>query len=120
VTGADADITGAAWFDPHASEPTDYGTAARILAVRVGPGAPHEDQIRTALLTAAMAGLRRHGLRVALISVDAGDQELARACRLLGFRHDQTDTEYTLSPLDAVPAPDGVRAGSGSPGKESR
>jgi len=71
-------------------------------------------QTRAALLRAALAGLREHGLRVAVITVDAGDEDLARSCRLLGFMHDQTDTEYTLS------APDGVLAGNGTPGKEHR
>jgi hypothetical protein len=34
---------------------------------------------------------REHGLRIA---VDVEDRALARACRLLGFRHDRTDIEY--------------------------
>jgi len=53
--------------------------------------------IRAELLSAAMAGLRDHGLRVAAIAVDTQDHALARSCRLLGFRHDRTDTEYILS-----------------------
>jgi len=36
---------------------------------------------------------REHGLRIA---VDAEDRALARTCRLLGFRHDRTDIEYTV------------------------
>ena len=43
-----------------------------------------------------MTGLRDRGLRVAAITVDAEDQALARDCRLLGFRHDQTDVEYLM------------------------
>jgi hypothetical protein len=33
---------------------------------------------------------------VAAITVDAEDQALTRDCRLLGFRHDQTDVEYLV------------------------
>ena len=111
VTGAGPDITGAVWFDPQAGERTDYGIAGRILGVQVQAGAGEN---RAALLSVALAGLRQHGLRVAVITVDAGDEELARASRLLGFMHDQTDTEYTLSALDRVPA------GSGTPEKQGR
>jgi mycothiol synthase len=114
VTGDGADITGAAWFDPQAGERTEYGTAGRIIGVQVRPATPDADQIRAALLAAAMGGLRRHGLRVAVITVDAGDQKLARVCRLLGFMHDQTDTEYTLS------VPGTVAARRRTPGEERR
>ncbi len=126
VAGDGADITGAAWFDPQAGERTEYGTSGRVISVRVRPAAPDAEQIRAALLTAAMVGLRQRGLRVAVITVDAGDQDLARACRLAGFMHDQTDTEYTLSALDAVPAgmaePTGtpMAAGGATPRKERR
>jgi len=41
---------------------------------------------------------REHGLRIA---VDVEDRALARACRLLGFRHDRTDIEYTVGPAPA-------------------
>jgi hypothetical protein len=41
---------------------------------------------------------REHGLRIA---VDVEDRVLARACRLLGFRHDRTDIEYTVGPAPA-------------------
>jgi mycothiol synthase len=114
VTGAGPDITGAVWFDPQAGERTEYGVAGRILGVRVRPGPGDASETQAALRSAARAGLRQHGLRVAVITVDAGDEDLARSCRLLGFMHDQTDTEYTLS------APDGVLAGNGTPGKEHR
>jgi len=39
---------------------------------------------------------REHALRIA---VDAEDRALARTCRLLGFRHDRTDIEYTVGPV---------------------
>ena len=41
---------------------------------------------------------REHGLRLA---VDVEDHALARTCRLLGFRHDRTDIEYTVGPVPA-------------------
>jgi mycothiol synthase len=53
------------------------------------------------LVAAAMAALREQGLRVAAIAVDAEDRALARTCRLLGFRHDRTDIEYTVGPVAA-------------------
>jgi mycothiol synthase len=126
VAGDGADITGAAWFDPQSGERTEYGTSGRVISVRVRPAAPDAEQVRAALLTAAMASLRRRGLRVVVITVDAGDQDLARACRLARFMHDQTDTEYTLSALDAVPSgtsePAGtpMAAGGAMPRKERR
>jgi len=47
---------------------------------------------------AAWYDSREHGLRIA---VDAEDHALARTCRLLGFRHDRTDIEYTVGPAPA-------------------
>jgi mycothiol synthase len=96
ITGA-ADLTGAVWADPHAAERTQYGTAGRIRAILVNEAAGNDEEIRRALLTAAMDCLRDHGLRVAAITVDAQDHGLARSCRLLGFMHDRTDTEYAVS-----------------------
>jgi mycothiol synthase len=100
VTGPD--VSGAVWYDPRADERTEYGTAGRIVAVLVTPG---REDLRASLVAAAMAALRERGLRVAAIAVDAEDRALARSCRLLGFRHDRTDIEYTvgLAPAE-VPA----------------
>jgi mycothiol synthase len=93
VTGAD--VSGAVWYDPRAGERTEYGTAGRIVAVLAAPG---RDEVRASLVAAAMTALREGGLRVAAIAVDAEDRALARSCRLLGFRHDRTDIEYTVGP----------------------
>jgi mycothiol synthase len=90
VTGPD--VSGAVWYDPKADERTEYGIAGRIVAVLTAPG---RDELRAGLVVAAMAALRESGLRVAAIAVDAEDRALARTCRLLGFRHDRTDIEYT-------------------------
>jgi len=90
VTGPD--VSGAVWYDPKADEPTEYGTAGRIVAV-LG-----RDELRAGLVAAAMVALRKGGLRVAAIAIDAEDRALARTCRLLGFRHDRTDVEYTVGP----------------------
>jgi mycothiol synthase len=92
------DVAGAVWYDPKADERTEYGTAGRIVAVRTAPG---RDDLRADLVGAAMAALRERGLRVAAIAVDAEDRALARDCRLLGFRHDRTDIEYTVGPAPA-------------------
>ena len=89
---AGPDVPGAIWYDPKADERTEYGTAGRIVAV-LG-----RDELRAGLVAAAMAALREGGLRVAAIAVDAEDRALARTCRLLGFRHDRTDIEYTVGP----------------------
>jgi len=89
---AGPDVSGAIWYDPKAEERTEYGTAGRIVAVR------GRDELRAGLVAAAMAALREGGLRVAAIAVDAEDRALARTCRLLGFRHDRTDIEYTVGP----------------------
>jgi len=96
VAGRAGDITGATWLDPRSSERTEYGTAGRIVAVLAGDTATPDD-VRSTLLMAAMGRLRDHGLRVAAITVDAEDHVLARTCRLAGFMHDRTDTEYTVS-----------------------
>lgn len=100
VAGQAADVVGAVWLDPHAGERTEYGTAGRILAVLADERAREDDEVLGALLTAALSGLRDHGLRVAAITVDAEDHALARSCRLAGFMHDRTDTEYTLSEVE--------------------
>ena len=92
---AGPDVSGAIWYDPKADERTEYGTAGRIVAVR------GRDELRAGLVAAAMAALREGGLRVAAIAVDAEDRALARTCRLLGFRHDRTDIEYTVGPAPA-------------------
>jgi mycothiol synthase len=94
VTGPD--VAGAVWYDPRADERTEYGTAGRIVAVLA---APDRDELRAGLVAAAMTALRECGLRVAAIAVDAEDRALARSCRLLGFRHDRTDIEYTVGPV---------------------
>jgi mycothiol synthase len=96
VTGPD--VSGAAWYDPQADERTEYGTAGRIVAVLA---TPDREDLRAGLVAAAMAALRECGLRVAAIAVDAEDRALARSCRLLGFRHDRTDIEYTVGPAPA-------------------
>jgi len=95
------DVSGAAWYDPRADERTEYGTAGRIVAVLAAPlvapsGSPGRDEVRADLVAATMAALREHGLQGAAIAVDAEDRALARTCRLLGFRHDRTDIEYTV------------------------
>jgi mycothiol synthase len=102
VLVAGPDVAGAVWYDPRADERTEYGTAGRIVAVLTAPG---RDELRADLVAAAMTALREGGLRVAAIAVDAEDRALARSCRLLGFRHDRTDIEYTvgLAPAE-VPA----------------
>jgi mycothiol synthase len=93
VTGPD--VAGAVWYDLKADERTEYGAAGRIVAVLC---APDRDDLRAGLVAAAMTALRERGLRVAAIAVDAQDRALARSCRLLGFRHDRTDIEYTVGP----------------------
>ena len=93
VLVAGPELSGAVWYDPLADERTDYGAAGRIVAVLAAPG---QQEIRADLVAAAMAGLRARGFRVAAIAVDAQDHALARSCRLLGFRHDRTDIEYTV------------------------
>jgi mycothiol synthase len=92
------DVSGAVWYDPRADERTEYGAAGRIAAVLC---APDRDGLRAGLVAAAMTALREGGLRVAAIAVDAEDRALARDCRLLGFRHDRTDIEYTVGPAPA-------------------
>jgi mycothiol synthase len=94
VTGPD--VPGAVWYDPRADERTEYGVAGRIVAVLAASG---REELRAALVAGAMAALRERGLRVAAIAVDAEDRALARSCRLLGFRHDRTDIEYTVGPV---------------------
>jgi len=95
ILAAGPDVSGAIWYDPKADERTEYGTAGRIVAV-LG-----RDELRAGLVAAAMTALREGGLRVAAIAVDAEDYALARTCRLLGFRHDRTDIEYTVGPAPA-------------------
>ena len=99
--------SGAVWFDPLADERTDYGTAGRIIAVLAAPG---QQEIRADLVAAALAGLRERGLRVAAIAVDTQDHALARSCRLLGFRHDRTDIEYTVGDLAGPAGADPAQA----------
>jgi mycothiol synthase len=96
VTGPE--VSGAVWYDPRADERTEYGVAGRIVAVLTAPG---QDELRAGLVAGGMAALRERGLRVAAIAVDAEDRALARTCRLLGFRHDRTDIEYTVGPAPA-------------------
>ena len=91
------DVAGAAWYNPKADERTEYGIAGRIISVLTAPG---RDELRAGLIAAAMAALRERGLLVAAIAVDAEDRALARTCRLLGFRHDRTDIEYTVGPVN--------------------
>jgi mycothiol synthase len=107
VLVAGPDVAGAVWYDPHADERTEYGTAGRIIAVLAAPG---QEKVRAELVAAAMAALQERGLRVAAIAVDADDHVLARGCRLLGFRHDRTDIEYTVGAPAAADGADVTQA----------
>jgi mycothiol synthase len=102
---AGPDVMGAVWYDPDAGEPTEYGSAGRIVVVLAEPG---REDIRADLVAAAMTGLRDRGLRVAAITVDAEDHALTRNCRLLGFRHDRTDIEYIIGDASAAARPAGT------------
>ena len=107
VLVAGPEVAGAVWYDPHADERTEYGTAGRIIAMLA---APVQETVRAELVAAAMAALQEHGLRVAAIAVDADDHALARGCRLLGFRHDRTDIEYTVGAPAAADGADLTQA----------
>lgn len=78
---------GAVWFDTARTEPTEYGPAGRIHAVR---GYPTRD-----LVLGAMGALRTAGLRVAALTLGV-DDPIVHEVRRLGFRHDQTDVQYVL------------------------
>ena len=60
--------------------------------------APRDAELPPEIAGAVWYDPREHGLRIA---VDAEDHALARTCRLLGFRHDRTDIEYTVGPVPA-------------------
>jgi len=49
---AGPEVAGAVWYDPHADERTEYGTAGRIIAVLAAPG---QENIRAELVAAAGA-----------------------------------------------------------------
>ena len=83
---------GAIWFDTAPSYLTDFGPAARISGVEA---AAYDTM--TGLLAAALGRIREAGPRAAVIGINAADEVRGRACRQLGFMHDRTDTQYTLS-----------------------
>ncbi len=97
VAGEGTAVRGALWFDARVIERTEFGAAGRIDAVVVDPGGPGAaGAVRSSLLTGGMKILRDCGLAAAAIVVDAGDEGLLTACRLLRFLHDRSDTEYTI------------------------
>jgi mycothiol synthase len=83
----------APWYDPESGALAGYGAAGRMIGVSATPGRP---EIRLGLVATAMTSTADRGPRSAVITIDAADQALARDCRLLGFRHDRTDIEYTV------------------------
>jgi mycothiol synthase len=101
IAGEAGGLAGAVWTDPLAAEPTQYGIAGRIRAVLVneaaGNAAAVNEETRRALLAAGMDRLRDHGYQAAAITIDARDGGMARSCRLMGFTHDRSDTEYYVS-----------------------
>lgn len=96
VTGDAHAPGGAVWVEPDAGQEPGYGAMARIAAVSV------RDRCDVAalgsLLRAALHRSRAAGARVAELAVDVREHALVREARLLGFRHDRTDVQYTLEP----------------------
>ena len=100
IAGSEDSPDGAAWFDPDAGEPTEYGPAGLVRAVlvdsaRADSGSPREGVVAS-LLGAAMAAMGEDGTRVAAITVADHEEPLLAACRIAGFQHDRTDCEYVL------------------------
>ncbi|MDN5913759.1 MAG: hypothetical protein L0I76_01345 [Pseudonocardia sp.] len=98
---------GAVWIDPESGEPTEYGTAGRILAVatRESRAARESDPLVRALLAAGLEQLRDAGLRVGAITIDSERRSLVHEARTLGFIHDQTDVQYTVHNRTTEPLP---------------
>lgn len=98
VNGPAGRPDGAVWLDPHSGEPTEWGTAGRLVAVVTrDPDRTHEDDpLVRALLVAGLERLRDAGARAGMITVDARDRPLVHEARSLGLVHDQTDVQYRL------------------------
>jgi mycothiol synthase len=99
VVGDDASPSGIAWVGVGADETSEWGSAGRILHVHVSD--THSCDIRPTLLASCMRQLRDAGHGAALVSVNASDASMVRVCRLLGFLHDRTDTEYQAGSLSS-------------------
>ena len=87
-------VAGAVWYDPHADEHTEYGTAGRIIAVRAAGAA--SPQIQARLLAAAMAGLHSRGLRWPR-SRRRGRPGAGPDLPTARIQHDRTDIEYIVT-----------------------
>ncbi|WP_226365404.1 GNAT family N-acetyltransferase [Pseudonocardia sp. ICBG162] len=107
VGGPDERPDGAVWIDPDSAEPTEYGTAGRLVAVvtRDGRADRESDPLVRALLVAGLEHLRDAGLRVGAATIDSEDRSLVHEARTLGFMHDQTDVQYTVENRTAEPRP---------------
>jgi mycothiol synthase len=99
VSGPGDDPDGAVWVDPDSGEPTEYGTAGRLVAVltRERTSDADESPLVRALLVAGLELLRDGGVRAGAITVDARDRALVHEARSLGLMHDQTDVQYVVA-----------------------
>ena len=107
VSGPDERPDGAVWVDPESGEPTEYGTAGRLVAVvtREHQRDRESDPLVRALLVAGLEHLRDEGLRVGATTIDSEDRPLVHEARTLGFVHDQTDVQYTVQNRTTEPLP---------------
>lgn len=107
VSGSAERPDGAVWVDPESGEPTEYGTAGRLVAVvtRDPDRDREEDPLVRSLLVAGLEYLRDAGLRVGATTIDSEDRPLVHEARTLGFVHDQTDVQYTVHNRTTEPLP---------------
>ncbi|MEQ3549899.1 hypothetical protein WIS52_05405 [Pseudonocardia nematodicida] len=107
VSGPGTRPDGAVWVDPHSGEPTEYGTAGRLVAVvtREPDRTRDADPLVRSLLVAGLEQLRDQGVRVGAVTIDSQDRPLVHEARTLGFVHDQTDVMYTVQNRTTAPLP---------------
>ncbi|MET8221036.1 hypothetical protein ACFYRD_32615 [Streptomyces hirsutus] len=99
---ASGEVLGFVAFSPHpltGEAPAGPGSV-HVLSMP-DRGAAHA--VSRALLSATLLRLAEAGVREVEMSVDPLDEPLVRACRSVGFHHDQTDVCFSV-PVDAPAA----------------
>ncbi|MGJ3562044.1 hypothetical protein ACR6C2_42985 [Streptomyces sp. INA 01156] len=99
---ASGEVLGFVAYSPHplTGEAPDGPGSVHLLAP---PTRGEAHAVSRALLAAALKRLAEAGVREVEMSVDPLDEPLVRACRSVGFHHDQTDVCFSV-PVDAPAA----------------
>ncbi|MDT2006123.1 GNAT family N-acetyltransferase [Rhodococcus opacus] len=102
VTDSSGACVGFVWFDPTLS--THFELRAASVRGLVLTEGVRGAGLGTALLAAALEGLRDAGVQLALIRIDPDDAAAVRMCRLMSFEQEDEHSCYQVGEWSEVPS----------------